>query len=424
MTNVITLMPGVRLRAARTERFKSACLSLSLLRPLRKEEAAKNALLANVLMQGSRLHPDLQSLSLALDELYGASLGPLVRKNGEIQTLGLFMSCLEDRFAIDGDQVLEPMVRLLGELLLDPLLVDGCFSADVVALEQENLVNTIESALNDKRAYTEMKMLQAMCQNDPFGVPRLGERSDVEAITPQTLTEHYHKILASSQVEIFYAGSQAAEDVARILTQALKTLPRKEPDALTFAPMPHREQPQYLEESMDLTQGKLSMGFTTGITTRDPDFPALMVFNALFGGDMTSKLFMNVREKLSLCYYASTAVYGAKGILTVSSGIDTNNYRKATDEILHQLDLCRQGQISDEELQAAKEALFSSLRTIPDSIGRLEDFAAFRLLTGFPLDPDGYMAAIQAVTKEDAARVSRSVQLDTTYFLKGVCPCN
>lgn len=175
---------------------------------------------------------------------------------------------------------------------------------------------------------------------------------------------------------------------------------------------------------MNLTQGKLSMGFTTGITTRDPDFPALMVFNALFGADMTSKLFMNVREKLSLCYYVSSSVHGAKGIITVSSGIDTDNYQKTVDEILHQLEQCRRGQISDEELQAAKEAICSSLRTIPDSIGQMEDFAAFRLLTGFPLEPEAYMEAVRAVTREDAARMARSVRLDTTYFLKGVGPCN
>lgn len=424
MTNVTTLMPGVRLRTVQTPRFKSACLSLSLLRPLKKEEAALNALLANVLMQGSRLHPDMQSLSLALDELYGASLGPLVRKNGQIQTLGLFMSCLEDRFAMESEPVLERTLNLMGELLLDPLLEDGCFSPEVVELEKENLINTIDSALNDKRAYANMKMLQAMCRDDPFGVPRLGAREDVEAITPQTLTAHYHKILPSSQVEIFYAGSRSAEDVAELLKQVLTPLPRSTPEPLFFSPMPPRECPQYLEESMDLTQGKLSMGFTTGITTRDPDFPALMVFNALFGADMTSKLFMNVREKLSLCYYVSSSVHGAKGIITVSSGIDTDNYQKTVDEILHQLEQCRRGQISDEELQAAKEAICSSLRTIPDSIGQMEDFAAFRLLTGFPLEPEAYMEAVRAVTREDAARMARSVRLDTTYFLKGVGPCN
>ena len=174
---------------------------------------------------------------------------------------------------------------------------------------------------------------------------------------------------------------------------------------------------------MDLTQGKLAMGFTAGITTRDPDFPALMVLNVLFGGDMTSKLFQNVREKLSLCYYVSSAVYGAKGIVTVSSGIDTDHYQQALDEILHQLELCKEGQITDEELTAAKEDIFSSLRTIPDSVGRMEDYAAFRLLSGFPLEPEAYMEAVRAVTRQDAARVARQLRLDTIYFLKGVSAC-
>ncbi|MFR8332004.1 MAG: hypothetical protein ACLU9S_06265 [Oscillospiraceae bacterium] len=115
MEQKIELFPGVSLRGVTTGRFKSACLSCSFLRPLRRTEAAKNALLANVLIQGTEDHPDLQSISQALDSLYGASLGPLVRKNGDIQTWGFYLSFLEDRFALEGDRVLEPMAELLGE---------------------------------------------------------------------------------------------------------------------------------------------------------------------------------------------------------------------------------------------------------------------------------------------------------------------
>jgi len=161
------------------------------------------------------------------------------------------------------------------------------------------------------------------------------------------------------------------------------------------------------------------MGFTTGITTRDAGFPALMVLNALFGGDLTSKLFLHVREKLSLCYYASSSVYGAKGILTVSSGIDTCNYQRTKEEILRQLAACQAGEITQEELKAAQEAICSSLRTIPDAPGRMEDFALFRLLSGFPLDRTGYRDAVRAVTVADAARAARQAEPDTIFFLKG-----
>ena len=420
MEQRIQLFPGVWLQCVQTQRFKSACLSISLLRPLRREEAAMNALLANVLIQGSQNHPDLQSISQAADRLYGASIGPLVRKNGEIQTWGLYAGFLEDRFAPARDPVLEPVARLLGELLLQPRLENGGFSAGYVEREKNNLINTIESALNDKQAYADRQMLQAMCSQDNFGVPRLGNVEDVQAITPDSLYRHYQAALASSPVEIFYAGSAPAQAVAGLLTEVLADLPQAGLVPLPYRPLGRRDTPQYREQAMPLAQAKLSMGFTTGITATSPDFPALMVFNALFGGDLTSKLFQTVREKLSLCYYASSAVYGAKGILTVSSGILTENYDRVKGEILRQLAACQAGEITPAELSAAQETICSSLRTVTDTVGRMEDYAMFCQLSRFPLSPEAYRQAVTAVTLEDAARVARQVRLDTIFFLKGV----
>ena len=413
------LLPGMYLTSVQTDRFKSACLSISLLRPLCREEAAQNALLASVLIQGTALHPTMQDLSLALDNLYGASLGPLVRKNGQVQTCGLYAGFLEDRFALPGDRILAPMVELLTEVLLQPRLVDGSFCPDIVAREQENLISTIESTLNDKRAYADAQMLKAMCRDDAFAVPRLGEPEDVRAITPQSLSAHYRHILAHSQIEIFYAGSATAAEVSALLRRSLAGLPREHCATYPIAPLPRREEVQQREETMAVTQGKLAMGFTTGITTKDPDYPALMALSAIYGGDLTSKLFQNVRERLSLCYYASSTVFGAKGILAVSTGIETGNYHRAKEEILRQLTCCQQGQITPQELSDAQKALCSSLDTISDSPGRMEDYTMFCLLSGFPLEPEAYKRAVLSLTVEDISRVARSVRLDTIFFLKG-----
>ncbi len=420
MIHFTEILPGVRLRCVRTDRFKSSCVSLSLLRPLCREEAAKNALLANVLMQGTAVHPDMTALSMALDELYGTSLGPLCRKNGEIQTIGFYMSCLDDRYALPGDKILAPALEILGELLLKPLVVGGAFREEVVALEKENLINTIESAINDKRVYADAQMLKTLCRNDCYGVPRLGEREDVEAITPQSLYAHYQTILETSQIEIFYGGSRPEEEVAQLLKAVLKGLPRGELRQTGFAPLPRYEGVQYQEERMDVTQGKLSMGFTTGITTRDPQYPAMVVFNAIFGADMTSKLFVNVREKQSLCYYISSSAISTKGILTVSCGIETKDYQKAVDEILRQLSLCQEGQITEEELSAAKKAIASGLRSVDDSLGAMEEITSFHVLSKFDMDRQAYLDSVLAVTAGEVAEVAKNVRLDTIFFLKGV----
>ncbi len=419
MDQRIEIMPQVWLRAICTDRFKSACLSFSLLRPLRREEAAKNALVANVLLRGTQMHPDLRSISQVLDLYYGAGLGPLVRKNGELQTCGVFLSFMEDRFALPGDQVLEPMLEFLGEVLFQPRLEGGAFVPEFVAGEKQNLINTMEALLNDKRSYADRQMLRAMCREDSFGVSRLGEPEDVAEIDPAALYAHYQSLLAHSPIEIFYAGSATPERVAALLRRVLQPLPRGDMDLSAWKPMRKTRQTQYLEETMGVTQAKLSMGFTTGITTRDKEFPTLMVFNALYGAGVTSKLFVNVRERLSLCYYADSSVFGSKGILAVSSGIETGKYAMAKDEILRQLEVCCAGEITGQELEAAKRAICSSLRTVSDSPGRMEDFAMFGRLSGFPLSVSEYEAAVQAVTADQVAAVARQIRLDTIFLLKG-----
>lgn len=419
MIQPLEIFPGVRLRCVQTDRFKSSCCSLNLLRPLSSSEAAKNALLSSVLMQGTRLHPDMQSLSLALDELYGTSMGPMCRKNGDIQTVGFYLSCLEDQYTMDGDQVLEPAIKLLSEVLLDPLLEGGSFSQEIVAIEKENLVNSIEASINDKKVYADTKMLRAMCRDDVYGVPRLGLKEDVQSITAENLYRHYKEILASSQIEIFYAGSRPQQEIAAMLKKALHQLPRKELTSVSSSPLPHHQKVQYLEETMDITQGKLSMGFTLDTTSKSEDYPYLMLFNAVFGGDMTSKLFMNVREKLSLCYYASSAAISPKGMMVVSCGIDTGNYQTAVDEIMHQLELCQKGEIEAEELEAARKSIISGLNSLSDSIGAMEDFSSFQALSGFTLDPAEYREIVSKATIQDIARIASQVQLDTIFFLKG-----
>ena len=420
MDQTFELLPGVRLRAEQTTRFKTGCFSFSMLRPLRREEAAQNALLANVLMRGTRVHPDLRSISRMLDTLYGASAGPLVRKNGEIQTCGFFMSFIEDRFALEGGPVLEAMIAFLGELLEKPLVEDGGFLPDVVAGEQQNLINMIASDLNDKRAYADRQLLKLMSAKDPGGVSRLGEIEDVRAATPQGLYRHFQHILAHSEMEIFYCGSAEPERVAGLFRRALGFLPRLERDAVTIRGFCPTGQMQYKEETMDLTQAKLAMGFTTDCTCRDPEYPALVLLNAIFGGGVTSKLFQNVREKLSLCYYASSVLLSSKGIILVSSGIETDRYEQAKAEILRQLEDCRQGRISQEELGAAKSALRSSLQAVPDSQGRMEDFYLYRRMTGFPMTAEAYLQALEAVTADQVVRAAQRVRLDSIFFLKGV----
>lgn len=419
MIQEIMLSPGVTLRHCPDNRFKKCALSVQLLRPMDDAEAAENALIPAVLLRGTERHPDLRAITWRLDELYGAGVNAMVRRIGDVQTVGFYMSLMEDRFA-QGGSVLAPGVDFLRELMLMPLTVDGGFDPEIVDSEKKNLISAIASELNDKRTYTAAQMIRKMCPGDSFAVPRLGRTEAVAAVDAKGLYDHYQKILAESPVEFFYVGSASAETVAELLTPFAKALganaqPMKAQTAFT----PMVEPGEYLEE-MDVNQGKLSMGFTTSVTNRHPDFAAMQVFNAVYGAGATSKLFQNVREKMSLCYYASSSYYGSKGIVTVSSGIDEENFEQAKGEILRQLALCAQGEITEAELSAGKSAVISVLQSTPDSPGSLEGYYATVGISGAELDIPDYIAQVERVTIDDVARCARAVKLHTVYFLKGV----
>ena len=418
MIKTIELFPGVTLRCCRDDRFKQNVLSLQFLRPMCREEASLNALLPAVLLRGCKSCPDMRSVTLKLDDLYGASIGALVRRTGDIQSTGLSCGFIDDRFTLEGDALLAPMMAFLEEILLDPVTADGVFSAEYVASEKQNLIWTLESQRNDKRAYAGNQLLKQLCKEDSYGIPRLGEIADVEAITPESLYAHYRKVLEESPVHVFFVGSADPEAVADALRPMLSRLakqPMTLPSQTGLKPGDYCER----EEVLDVAQGKLCMGYVTPITLRDPRYAAVQVCNTIFGAGMTSKLFMQVREKMSLCYDIGSGFHGSKGIMTVSAGIEFEKKDIVLQEVKHQLQQILEGNVSREEMAAAKESLLSMLRSYHDSPGAIEGYYASAAISGIGMDTAQFMAAVEAVELSDVIAAAKTLQLQAVYFLKG-----
>jgi len=310
------------------------------------------------------------------------------------------------------------MLGFLEELLFRPVLENGVFVPEYVESEKRNLSAAIAAQRNDKRAYASAQMVKRMCKGDSFGVPRLGEKEDVEAITPESLYAHYQKVLRESPVNLFYVGAADPEKLADLLRPIFEKLER--------TPITLPEQTAFHDlggcrdmEIMDVAQGKLCMGFSTPITLRDEDFVAMQLFNTVFGSGMVSKLFMKIREEMSLCYDIHSSYHGSKGIVTVSAGIDCNMDTKVEEEILRQLKACQDGDITETELKAAKEALLNQLRSTHDSPGAIEGYYAVSALSGLKLTPAEYMQAVEKATATDIAKAAKTLQLHTVYFLRG-----
>lgn len=419
MNHRTEILPGVYLTAVQSDKFKTGCFSLNLLRPMKKEEAAANALIPSVLLRGSETCPDIASISAKLDELYGASVGTLVRKKGEVQLVGFYCDYVQDEYV--DEPVFAPLMAFLAELLLNPRLENGAFPEAVVDSEKLNLENAMLSRINDKRTYAASQLIRTMCAGQPYGIPRIGEPEDLKNITAKSLYAHYRDLLATSRVELFYMGSLSPAAVTKVLQAALAELPRAEvfvPVGTT--PAPQARPVQEKTERLDVTQGKLSLGFFTDITAKDPRYPALVLAATVFGGGATSKLFTNVREKMSLCYYASASFEKFKGVLSVSSGVEFSKLETAKTEILRQLEACKAGDITDDELESARGYLVSDLKIAMDSPGRLDDYYMGQIL----LEQDGTMedlaSAIARVTKQEAADAIQALRLDTIYALEGV----
>jgi len=416
------LFPGVWLRSIHTDKFKSSYLSVTLLAPLDRQTAAENALLPYVLRRGTRRHGDMQQITAALDELYGGGIEPILRKKGETQCVGFLASFLDDAYTLSGEKILEPAARLLGELLLQPKTEQGVFCAEYVTGERDNLIDRIRAAKNDKRQYAVSRLVKTMCGEERYGVSKLGSVERAQAITPASLWQRYQQLLSTAAVEVYYCGSAEPERVEQALREALADLPRNEerlvPECEIRLHAPQK--PNCVEEPMDVTQGKLAMGFRTGgVTCWEEEYPALVMCNALFGGTAMSKLFMNVREKLSLCYYASSSLDVAKGIMMVSSGIEFDKYEQARKEILFQLDEIRQGHVDDWELEGARRILMGARLSIPDEQGSQEQFWLGQAVTGLEETPEQFAGRLEQVTLEQIVAVAQKIELDTIYFLKG-----
>ena len=416
------LIPGVWLTALRSDKFKTGCLSINLLTQLKRETAAFNAVLPFVLRRGTRFHPDMQTIAAELDSLYGTGVEPIVRKIGEIQCIGFYASFPDDKYLPAGSEAFEKAANLSCEMLLAPNTRGGLFLPAYVESEKEKLLELIRSRVNEKRSYAHFRLLEQMCCYEDYAVSRFGTEDTAESIYYQKLTKYYHSLISASPVEIFYCGSMEASKVADILSDALSGMTRGEInyDIGTDIRMNAVEDKvRSFVDEMSVTQGKLVMGFRLGECMEEPDLAAIYVFNAVYGSGVTSKLFMNVREKLSLCYYASSLVDTHKGIMLVSSGVDFDKVDEAKSEILAQLEAVKSGDISDEELEAARRSVASDLRACLDSQGELEGFYLANTIDGLEFSPDELAALVCDVSREDVIKIASSVVLDAEYFLRG-----
>lgn len=415
--NKVGVSDGIELCNIAAEGFKSACVTVSFVLPL-GEKASLYALVPNVLTRSSAKYPDVTSIERKLALLYGAELVADITKSGDCQVLKIGVSCIDDRFAFDGESITAECCELLFELIFNPRIVDGAFSPEEVASEKRLLAERLAAEMSDKRAYAKNRCEEIMFADEIYGIHRLGTAEAINEITPVALYNAYLEILSTSKIVVCASGKADFEAVKSLTAAYTEKLQRKTCKVATLY-TPKAMEIKYEKEQENVKQGKLVMGFRLGMSDAEDLSAARRIMVDLFGGSPHSKLFTVVREKMSLCYYCSARMIRQKGVMFVQSGIESYNEEKAKNAILAQLEEIKNGNFSDEELENSVKALEDSFKSVSDSPEALDSWFMMQCVSGAYRYPEDFIEQFKKVTRDDVIKAARDVTLDTVFMLEG-----
>ncbi len=407
----ITLQGGAELHTLKTDKFKTLTLSLNIYRPI-EGEASANALLTAVLKNASAKYPEKIQLEKQLEWLFGAKFAAGVKKKGETQVLVFEISAPTGKYT--GENMTKLLSEFLFEIVYNPRICGNSFDTGIVAREKENLKNRIMALKNDKKEYATQRMIEEMCSGEPYAVYEYGSIEETEKITAETLLAHYRKIIAESKVDIFAIGECDTQEITKVFGQVVAN-EQLQPTAQS----PKSGEIKYVEEKMDVTQGKLVIGMKAGGDICGSKYYDLLVCNSIFGSGTHSKLFNNVREKLSLAYYAYSRLVRVKSLIIVSTGIEFDKYEAARKEIMLQLEEVKNGNITDFEMSAAKSSMINAYNSLADTPSTLIDFYINQIVAGEYESIEDITENIRKVTKEGVINAAAEITADTVYFLKG-----
>lgn len=410
---------GVNFRSIRDSRFKTVRLSIHFFRPLKRGEASVNAILPFLLTRACKKYPDYTKLNERLAELYGAEIDADVQKLGDAQVLSVSVAGLADRYALNGEQISGELSRLLCSMLFEPPFQDGMFPEDGFEQEKRQMIETLDSEFSDKRLYALRRCEEIMCAGEPYGIGRYGTREEIRDLERKSLNDAWLRLIHRSKAEILVLGDCDPEPVYRDFSAAFQNLGRTSADECPNCVRKSIDKPNDITERADVAQSKLVLGFRAGCAEPEKTVPVMKLMSALYGGTANSKLFLNVREKMSLCYYCSSLFNPVKGMLLVQSGVEPANIERAKEEILAQLEEVKKGNFTGDDLNAAKLSLCNSYHTISDSLDSLEGWYLSKTFSDPGRTPEQEAEMIAAVTREDLISAAQHIALDTVYRLTG-----
>ncbi len=410
------LVPGVDGLFVPTTRFKTTRISVHFFLPLSEDTISANTILPCLLTTSCKAYPDYRSLHQKLNDLYGAGVSASSGKMGDNQVITLSMTALDDSLVPDGNISGDCAALLAGMIFAPHLDEKGHFLDSDIQREKRLLLESIQAEQNDKRAYAIRRAESLLCQGQAYAISRYGTYEGAQALTEPEIRAAWNRLLQEAYVRVIVVGSADPEPVFEVLKAGFAGRQTAAGTAVTL-PVPTVTAPREELEEMDVAQGKLVLGFETGVTGNLLDTAAFSVMVDLFGGGPYSRLFTQVREKLSLCYYCAARANRQKGYLLVDSGVEKENANRAKDEILRQLEIVRAGEFEQSELDAAILGKTNRYRTMLDTAESTDGFYLSQVCDGTGFSLEEILAATEQVTRADVVAAAQNIRHTLTYFL-------
>lgn len=416
----IEIKKGINLHIIKTNKFKTNLLSVFLSTPLSKENVTKNALIPAVLRRGSKNMKSQDEISIVLEEMYGASFDCGIDKIGDDQVLKFYLETISNEFLPQNEDNLKEAIKILLEVVFNPLIENKEFNKEYVDSEIKNLKQVIEGRKDSKASYAAERCIEEMYKDMPYSLYKYGNIEDLENIDSKKLYEQYIDLINNCKIDIFISGNIEENVKEEILNnENIQALQEREAVYVINnkeSRKKDKKQEQEISESMDINQGKLIIGLDI-LEENDKDKYTALLYNAILGGIPTSKMFQNVREKNSLAYTASSSFIRQKANVFIKCGIDIENYEKALQIIKEQLEDMKKGEFTDKNIEEAKINIISTINFIPEEQDTELMYYFSQELSGYEMNYEEYISKINSITREDIVELANRMQVNTIYFL-------
>ena len=418
---------GIKLHTINTNKFKTNLIAIFLSIPLTRENVTKNSLLASILRRGCEKYKTQEEISKKLEEMYGAEFNCGLDKIGKNHVLKFYIESINDEFLPQNEEnMLKQSIEIISEIVFNPLVQNSGFNEEYVNQEKENVKQIIEAKKDNKARYSLFRCVEEMYKDKPEGLYKYGYVEDLENIDAQNLYEYYLNLIDICKIDIFVSGQLDNIDVDKIIEEDdnLSNLKEREPEYNINRPETKNpiEKANKVEEKLDVTQGKLVIGYDVVASKEDIENKKFryigMLYNAILGGTATSKLFQNVREKASLAYTASSSFSYYTGNIFVNAGIEIENFEKATDIIKEQIEAMKQGNFTEEDIENAKKVIVSNIAGISDEQDTEIIYLLGQELSGNNTSLEKYAEFVQDVNKNEIEDFAKKININTIYFLR------